>query len=93
VILFFIKTFLSSSTFLVFKKAPDDDDIVVDSQTLSLRCPLSFMRIATPARSQTCMHAQCFDASSWYMTMEQTTTYLCPVCDKTLVPEELIMDQ
>ena len=87
---FFIALALFS--FLVFKSLAHDDDIVAGAQTMSLKCPLSYMRLATPCRSQHCAHAQCFDATSWYSMMEQTTTYLCPVCDKVLNIDDLIMD-
>ncbi|KIP11381.1 hypothetical protein PHLGIDRAFT_114515 [Phlebiopsis gigantea 11061_1 CR5-6] len=70
----------------------EDDDIVAGSQKLSLKCPLSYMRIATPCRSAHCVHSQCFDAFSWYSVMEQTTTWLCPVCEKVLNTEDLIVD-
>ncbi|KAJ3538088.1 hypothetical protein NM688_g6572 [Phlebia brevispora] len=76
----------------MIQTASEDDDIIAGSQKLSLKCPLSYMRIATPCRSSTCVHAQCFDAYSWYSVMEQTTTWLCPVCEKVLNTEELIVD-
>ncbi|KAF8314303.1 zf-MIZ-domain-containing protein, partial [Clavulina sp. PMI_390] len=69
-----------------------DDDIIAGAQKITLKCPLSYMRISTPARASTCTHGQCFDALSWYSMMEQTTTYLCPVCDRSLNYEDLIMD-
>lgn len=53
---------------------------------------LSYTRITVPARSEKCVHSQCFDAVSWYSVMEQTTTWLCPICEKMLNPEELIVD-
>ena len=53
---------------------------------------LSYARISLPARSKKCVHPQCFDATSWYSMMEQTTTWLCPICEKVLEPEELILD-
>ncbi|GJE87674.1 E3 SUMO-protein ligase [Phanerochaete sordida] len=74
------------------QQASEDDDIVAGSQKMSLKCPLSYMRIATPARSAHCVHSQCFDAYSWYSMMEQTTTWLCPVCEKVLNTEDLIVD-
>ncbi|KAF8332340.1 PINIT domain-containing protein [Cantharellus anzutake] len=76
----------------LFKNKEEDDEIVAGAQTMSLKCPLSYMRLRTPCRSQLCLHSQCFDATSWFMMMEQTTTYLCPVCDKALNVDDLIMD-
>ncbi|KNZ78554.1 E3 SUMO-protein ligase pli1 [Termitomyces sp. J132] len=34
----------------------------------------------------------CFDATSWFSVMEQTTTWLCPVCERVLNSKELIVD-
>lgn len=70
----------------------DDDDIIAGPQKMSLKCPLSYVRISIPSRSIKCVHPQCFDASSWFSMMEQTTTWLCPVCEKTLNVEDLIVD-
>lgn len=53
---------------------------------------LSFMRINTPCRSSRCVHSQCFDATSWFSVMEQTTTWLCPVCERVLDCKDLIID-
>ncbi|OCH96086.1 hypothetical protein OBBRIDRAFT_787540 [Obba rivulosa] len=76
----------------MFQAFSEDDDIVAGHQKMSLKCPLSYMRIQNPSRSIHCVHAQCFDAMSWFSVMEQTTTWLCPVCEKVLNPEELIVD-
>ncbi|EAU93180.2 hypothetical protein CC1G_10548 [Coprinopsis cinerea okayama7 len=70
----------------------DDDDIQAGPQKMSLKCPLSFMRVNTPCRSSKCVHPQCFDAASWFYMMEQTTTYLCPTCERVLDHRDLIID-
>ncbi|KAJ7092675.1 PINIT domain-containing protein [Mycena epipterygia] len=69
-----------------------DEDIVAGPQKMSLKCPLSYMRVSTPCRSRKCTHSQCFDATSWFSVMEQTTTWLCPVCERTLDCKDLIVD-
>ncbi|KAJ7293528.1 PINIT domain-containing protein [Mycena rebaudengoi] len=69
-----------------------DEDIVAGPQKMSLKCPLSYMRVNTPCRSRKCTHSQCFDATSWFSVMEQTTTWLCPVCERTLDCKDLIID-
>ncbi|CAE6521920.1 unnamed protein product [Rhizoctonia solani] len=74
------------------KAAQIDADIEAGPQKMSLKCPASYIRINTPCRSATCVHPQCFDAENWFSMMEQTTTWACPVCDKTLNTEELIVD-
>lgn len=53
---------------------------------------LSYMRMTTPCRSIRCTHIQCFDAQSFFSVNEQTPSWLCPVCNKILVPDEVIMD-
>ncbi|TFK30316.1 hypothetical protein FA15DRAFT_662259 [Coprinopsis marcescibilis] len=70
----------------------DDDDIQAGPQKMSLKCPLTFMRVATPCRSSKCVHPQCFDATAWFQMMQQTTTYLCPTCEQILDHKELIID-
>ncbi|KAF9480995.1 hypothetical protein BDN70DRAFT_876865 [Pholiota conissans] len=70
----------------------EDDEIIAGPQKMSLKCPLTFVRISTPCRSSKCVHPQCFDATSWFTMMEQTTTWLCPVCERTLDHKDLIMD-
>ncbi|KAG6912006.1 hypothetical protein DXG01_000254 [Tephrocybe rancida] len=70
----------------------EDEDIVAGPQKMSLKCPLSYMRVNTPCRSSLCVHSQCFDATSWFSVMEQTTTWLCPVCERALDSKDLIID-
>ncbi|KAJ4486065.1 PINIT domain-containing protein [Lentinula aciculospora] len=70
----------------------EDDDIVAGPQKMSLRCPLTLARINTPCRSSKCVHVQCFDATSWFSVNEQTTTWLCPVCERTLEVNDLVID-
>ncbi|CAL1695654.1 unnamed protein product [Somion occarium] len=74
------------------RQVDEEDEIVAGHQKMSLKCPLSYMRITTPCRSWQCVHPQCFDAYSWFSVMEQTTTWMCPVCEKVLNVEDLIID-
>jgi E3 SUMO-protein ligase PIAS1 len=50
------------------------------------------LRVATPTRSVKCVHPSCFDATTWFTMMENTTTWQCPICDKVLDPDELFVD-
>ncbi|KAI0048360.1 hypothetical protein FA95DRAFT_1558133 [Auriscalpium vulgare] len=74
------------------KSSSDDDDIVAGPVKMSLKCPLSYCRITTPCRSSQCVHPSCFDALSWYSINEQTTTWSCPICEKAINHEDLIVD-
>ncbi|KAG0053758.1 SUMO ligase siz1 [Gryganskiella cystojenkinii] len=70
-----------------------DDDIMATSSTLSLKCPLGFQRITLPCRSSYCQHLQCFDAYTYFNLNEQTPTWTCPVCSRTMHSwEEIVVD-
>ncbi|KAJ8124898.1 hypothetical protein O1611_g8742 [Lasiodiplodia mahajangana] len=73
-------------------KKANDPDVVATSTVLSLKCPLSYMRIRTPCRSVLCNHIQCFDASSYLQLQEQGPQWICPVCNKSAPFENLAID-
>ena len=74
------------------KRAADDDDIEVGDVTVNLKCPLSYMRLKTPCRSSVCTHIQCFDALSFYSINEQTPSWQCPICSRTIDPKQIFVD-
>ena len=71
----------------------EDADIVATSSIMSLKCPLSTLRIDVPCRSTVCNHNQCFDAASFLQLQEQGPTWTCPVCNKGVSFEHLQIDQ
>ncbi|KAG5982209.1 hypothetical protein E4U55_002192 [Claviceps digitariae] len=74
-------------------KKAQDPDVVATSQVLSLKCPLSYVRLDVPCRSLSCMHIQCFDASSYLQLQEQGPQWLCPICSKSAPFEQLAVDE
>lgn len=50
------------------------------------------MRMTTPCRASTCLHLQCFDASLYLQMNERKPTWNCPVCDKSALYENLVID-
>ena len=70
-----------------------DSDVVATSTILSLKCPLSTLRIDVPCRSTVCNHNQCFDAGSFLQLQEQAPTWTCPVCNKIVTFDNLNVDQ
>src|SRR4051794_34479608 len=76
----------------VMKKA-NDPDIEVGSSVMSLKDPISTLRMNTPCRSTVCAHNQCFDAESFLQLQEQAPTWTCPICNKTISYEGLAVDQ
>ncbi|KAJ5302048.1 hypothetical protein N7508_006911 [Penicillium antarcticum] len=75
------------------KNRAHDSDIVATSSVMSLKCPLSTLRIQVPCRSIVCTHNQCFDASSFLELQKQAPTWTCPVCSKATSFESLQVDQ
>ncbi|KAJ9085912.1 E3 SUMO-protein ligase pli1 [Entomophthora muscae] len=71
----------------------EEDDIVATIE-LSLKCPLGFVRIDHPFRSIHCTHPQCFDGSIFLQMNEQMETWECPVCQRIIDPfNDLIRDE
>ncbi|KAI9276414.1 PINIT domain-containing protein [Sporodiniella umbellata] len=70
-----------------------EDEVVLESETLSTKCPLAFSRITVPIRSIHCNHLQCFDANTFLSMNEQTPTWSCPVCYKKITNcDDLVQD-
>ncbi|XP_069691208.1 E3 SUMO-protein ligase PIAS2 isoform X2 [Periplaneta americana] len=79
---------------LIKEKLAEDADceIATTSLRVSLVCPLGKMRMTTPCRASTCYHLQCFDASLYLQMNERKPTWMCPVCDKPAVYDNLVID-
>lgn len=74
-------------------KKANDPDIEVGSSVMSLKDPISTLRISVPCRSTLCTHNQCFDAESFLQLQEQAPTWTCPICNKVISYEALAVDQ
>lgn len=59
---------------------------------LSLKCDISARRIATPCRSISCAHNQCFDAASYLQLQEQAPQWICPLCNRSAPFNNLTID-
>lgn len=70
-----------------------DEDIVIESQVVSLRDPVAGIRISLPCRSTVCSHNECFDATSFLQLQEQAPTWVCPICSKTISYAALAVDR
>ncbi|KAF4213231.1 hypothetical protein CNMCM8980_002395 [Aspergillus fumigatiaffinis] len=87
------KTITKEQVLREMKNRAEDSDIVATSAVMSLKCPLSTLRIEVPCRTVVCTHNQCFDASSFLQLQEQAPTWSCPVCSKATSYESLQVDQ
>lgn len=68
-----------------------DDEIVMATSSLSLRCPLTYAKLAVPMRSTLCDHVQCFDGLLFLTMQERIPSWVCPVCSKHIDPHTLAM--
>lgn len=75
------------------QKANADPDIEATSTRMSLKDPISTVRISLPVRSQVCTHIQCFDGGMFLQMMEQAPLWNCPVCNKTVTFQSLCVDK
>lgn len=74
-------------------KANADPDIAATSVRMSLKDPISTMRITLPVRSSHCTHNQCFDGAMFLQLQEQAPQWSCPVCTKSVPFESLCIDK
>lgn len=72
-------------------------DVQASSIQLSLRCPLSLVRIKTPVRFETCKHLQCMELDAWtsysgnaHSVYGRNTAKACPICNS--VSSRLVID-
>jgi hypothetical protein len=78
---------------LIRDKLEDADaEIATTSLKVSLVCPLGKMRMQLPCRATSCSHLQCFDASLFLQMNERKPTWVCPVCDKPILYDQLAID-
>ncbi|KAJ4354004.1 E3 SUMO-protein ligase pli1 [Didymosphaeria variabile] len=75
------------------RKKADDPDIEVGSSVMSLKDPISTLKISTPCRSTVCSHNRCFDGESFLQLQEQAPTWTCPICNKTISFQSLAVDE
>ncbi|EME81933.1 uncharacterized protein MYCFIDRAFT_188816 [Pseudocercospora fijiensis CIRAD86] len=74
-------------------KANADPDIAATSVRMSLKDPISTLRITLPVRSTNCSHNQCFDGSMFMHLQEQAPQWSCPVCSKSVSFQSLCVDK
>jgi len=71
----------------------NDSEVIATSINISLKCPLSYMRLQLPCRGISCSHIQCFDATSYLQLQEQGPQWLCPICNKSTPFDQLAVDE
>jgi hypothetical protein len=70
----------------------DDDLIVQDNAVLSLRCPVSGLVCATPARTRGCRGLAVFDLNTYLELNAKVRKWTCPHCGVSGRPQDIVID-
>ncbi|XP_061359023.1 E3 SUMO-protein ligase SIZ1-like [Gastrolobium bilobum] len=75
-------------------KADSDSDLEVVSDTFSinLRCPMSGSRMKIAGRFKPCIHMGCFDLEVFVEMNQRSRKWQCPICLKNYALENIIID-
>ncbi|XP_068154409.1 E3 SUMO-protein ligase PIAS2-like [Drosophila tropicalis] len=63
------------------------------SINLILICPITMQRMRYPCRATSCSHLNCFDALEFLHRVAETGEWLCPVCNKAMLWENMEIDE
>ncbi|XP_042482031.1 E3 SUMO-protein ligase SIZ1-like isoform X3 [Macadamia integrifolia] len=69
-----------------------DLEVVADSITVNLRCPMSGSRMKISGRFKPCAHMGCFDLDTFVELNQRSRKWQCPICLKNYSLENLIID-
>ncbi|XP_024357536.1 E3 SUMO-protein ligase SIZ2 isoform X3 [Physcomitrium patens] len=69
-----------------------DLEVVAESITVNLRCPMSGSRIKVAGRFKPCLHMGCFDLDTCVELNQRARKWQCPICLKNYSIENLIID-
>jgi hypothetical protein len=67
------------------------DDVSSAGSLVSLRCPLSYMKMEVPARGPLCEHDAAFDLATYIAQGVATSTWNCPVCNAGVLWNEAVV--
>eukprot|EP00268_Persea_americana_P066271 TRINITY_DN8983_c0_g1_i2.p1 TRINITY_DN8983_c0_g1~~TRINITY_DN8983_c0_g1_i2.p1 ORF type:complete len:879 (-),score=190.81 TRINITY_DN8983_c0_g1_i2:706-3342(-) len=69
-----------------------DLEVVADSVTVNLRCPMSGSRMKVAGRFKPCVHMGCFDLKTFVELNQRSRKWQCPICMKNYSLENIIID-
>ncbi|KAF3329910.1 E3 SUMO-protein ligase SIZ1-like isoform X2 [Carex littledalei] len=69
-----------------------DIELVSNSVTVNLRCPMSGLRMKVAGRFKPCAHMGCFDLETFVALNERARKWQCPICLKNYSLESTIID-
>ncbi|KAL5764116.1 hypothetical protein ACOSP7_016465 [Xanthoceras sorbifolium] len=69
-----------------------DVEVVADSFSVNLRCPMSGSRMKVAGRFKPCAHMGCFDLEVFVELNQRSRKWQCPICLKNYSLENVIID-
>lgn len=69
-----------------------DVEVIADSITVNLRCPMSGSRMKVAGRFKACAHMGCFDLDIFVELNQRSRKWQCPICLKNYSLEDIIID-
>ncbi|KAL2328647.1 hypothetical protein Fmac_022074 [Flemingia macrophylla] len=69
-----------------------DLEVVSDTFTINLRCPMSGSRMKVAGRFKPCIHMGCFDLEVFVEINQRSRKWQCPICLKNYALENIIID-
>ncbi|XP_047091381.1 E3 SUMO-protein ligase SIZ2-like [Lolium rigidum] len=69
-----------------------DIEVVADSVSVNLRCPMTGSRIKVAGRFKPCVHMGCFDLEAFVELNQRSRKWQCPICLKNYSLDNLIID-
>lgn len=69
-----------------------DLEVVAESVSMNLRCPLSGSRIKVAGRFKPCIHMGCFDINTFVELNQRARKWQCPICMKNYSLEDIVID-
>ncbi|CAI0548732.1 unnamed protein product [Linum tenue] len=69
-----------------------DLEVVADSITVNLRCPMSGSRMKVAGRFKPCVHMGCFDLDVFVELNQRSRKWQCPICLKNYSLDSIIVD-
>lgn len=69
-----------------------DLEVIADSFTINLRCPMSGSRMKIAGRFKPCVHMGCFDLETFVEMQQRSRKWQCPICLKNYSLDNIIVD-
>nr|ALE30149.1 SUMO E3 ligase [Dendrobium nobile] len=69
-----------------------DLEVVADTVSVNLRCPMSGSRMKIAGRFKPCIHMGCFDLETFVELNQRSRKWQCPICLKNYSLENMIID-